>query len=244
MCGRYTLRKGFTKVVRENGSYSLSSADTELLSQQERYNIAPTQESPILRKRLDVHDQLEVAFMRWGLIPSWAKSSRALTPMINARSETVAEKPAYRAAYQRRRCLVPADGFYEWRKSKGANHPFYFSMQDGAPFQMAGIWESWIGENAETINSFTILTTYANALLSKFHDRMPVILGPEQIETWLESDVTRLSLEDRNHLFAPIDAELMQCQPANPIVNNNRSDGPECLEAPEVTPKSQLDLGF
>ncbi|MDQ8201681.1 SOS response-associated peptidase [Pelagicoccus sp. SDUM812003] len=244
MCGRYTLRKGLTQVVAKNGSYALSQTDVDCLAQSARYNIAPTQTTPVLRKRYDASYELEVCQMRWGLIPSWAKTARTLSPMINARSETVAEKPAYRAAYQRRRCLIPADGFYEWRKSRGQNLPFFFSMKDDSVFLMAGIWEAWISEGGETIDSYTILTTHANALLAKYHDRMPVILDPERIELWLESDVARLGLEERNHLFAPLDASLMSCQAANPMVNNNRSEGPDCLAAPAAAPKSQLDLGI
>lgn len=242
MCGRYTLRKGFTEVAAENGSYTIRNTDPARF--EPRFNIAPTQHSAILRRPADTTKTLEVAALRWGLIPSWAKTTRSLSPMINARSETVAEKPAFRAAFQRRRCLVPADGFYEWKKKKGANLPFYFKLEDDSLFHMAGIWESWIGELGETIDSFTILTTHANALLARYHDRMPVILEGEKIPLWLDGDLTRLTTAERNDLFSPFDPDRMTSHPANPIVNNNRSEGPECIVEPTTAPTSQLDLGF
>jgi len=244
MCGRYTLRKGLSEVAAGVGSYLIEPASGAEPACEPRFNIAPTQHNLVLRKAPQASQTLETTQMRWGLIPSWSKRGQSQSPMINARSETVAEKPAFRAAFQRRRCLVPADGFYEWKQRRGASIPFFFSLSDDSVFFMAGIWETWIGEHGEQIDSYTVLTTHANALLAKFHERMPVILGAEQLSLWLESDMSRLPLAERNELLAPIDPGRMRCQPANPLVNNNRSEGPACLEAPETHPASQLDLGL
>lgn len=242
MCGRYTLRKGLSNVAEKLGNYLLEAAPESISSIEPRFNIAPTQNNLVLRKSFENPDKLQAAYLRWGLIPSWSKTPNTQAPMINARSETVAEKPSFRAAFQRRRCLIPADGFYEWKKSKGANLPYFFSMADDSVFLMAGIWETWVGEHNQQFDSFTILTTHANSLMAKYHERMPVILAGDRLEQWLEPSMTTLGTTERHELFAPFEAELMSCRPANPIVNNNRNDGPECLEAPELKPIPQLDL--
>lgn len=244
MCGRYTLRKGLSNVAEKLGNYLLDAAPESVSNIGPRFNIAPTQNNLVLRKSFDEPDKLQAAYLRWGLIPSWSKTQQTQSPMINARSETVAEKPSFRAAFQRRRCLIPADGFYEWKKAKGVNQPYFFSMADDSVFLMAGIWETWVGEHNQHFDSYTILTTHANALMAKYHERMPVILSGERLEQWLEPSITKLNADERRELFAPIDPELMSCRPANPIVNNNRSEGPECLEAPASAPIPQLDLGL
>lgn len=245
MCGRYMLRKGLEKVSEKIGDYALAS-DTygDVSHPGARYNIAPTQNNLILRKALGSPKNLQPAYLRWGLIPSWAKQSQTQSPIINVRCETVAEKPSFKAAFQRRRCLVPADGFFEWKKRKGSNLPYYFTLLDESIFMMAGIWETWVGEHGQTIESYTILTTHANTLLSKYHDRMPVILDESRISDWLESDLTRLGPAAYHELFAPIDSNRMTYRPANPMVNNDKSEGPECVEAPAEQPISQLDLGL
>lgn len=241
MCGRYTLRKGLNNVAEKLGHYLLDAPQSNS-GIAARYNIAPTQENLVLRKSFENPGQLQAAYLRWGLVPSWSKTPHTQSPMINARSETVAEKPSFRAAYQRRRCLVPADGFYEWKKAKGVNQPYFFSLADDSVFLMAGIWETWVGEHNQYFDSYTILTTHSNSLMAKYHDRMPVILSGEKLEQWLEPNMPNLGASERHELFAPIESKLMSCRPANPIVNNNRSDGPKCLEAPESKPIPQLDL--
>lgn len=242
MCGRYTLRKGLDKVATKLGRYGLDHALPEGYDTRPSYNIAPTQNNLVLRKSPDNPALLQASTLRWGLVPSWSKTAQTPSLMINARSETVAEKPAFRAAFQRRRCLVPADGFYEWKKRKGANLPYFFSMADDSVFLMAGIWETWVGDRQPAFDSFTLLTTHANALMAKYHDRMPVIIPSERLEQWMETEGTKLGTLEQHDLFAPISAEQMSCRPANPIVNNNRSDGPECLEAPAEHALPQLDL--
>ncbi len=242
MCGRYTLRKGLSDVAKQLGSYAFEPSPDFAASATPRYNIAPTQSNLVLRKAFDETKRLQAAYLRWGLVPSWSKTPLTQTPMINACSETVAEKPSFRAAFQRRRCLIPADGFYEWKKIKGANQPYFFSMADDSVFLMAGIWETWVGEHNQHFDSYTILTTHANSLMAKYHERMPVILNGERAEQWLDPSMPKLNATERTELFAPIDSKRMSCQAANPIVNNNRSEGPECLKAPEDKPVPQLDL--
>lgn len=242
MCGRYTLRKGLSDIAEKLGDYALEPSSESLENEPPRFNIAPTQNNLVLRNSFSNPKLLHASHMRWGLVPSWSKSPQTQSPIINARSETVADKPSFRAAFQRRRCLIPADGFYEWKKHKGANLPFFFSLEDESVFLMAGIWETWVGEHNQQFESYTILTTHANALMAKYHDRMPVILSDAQVELWLEPDFAKRSTIEQHELFAPIDADRMICRPANPIVNNNRSEGIACLEEPVSKPISQLDL--
>ncbi len=244
MCGRYTLRKGLSNVAEQLVSDLLETSPDSASNIGARYNIAPPQNNLVLRKSFENPDRLRAAYLRWGLVPSWSKTPQTQAPMINARSETVAEKPSFRAAFQRRRCLIPADGFYEWKKSKGVNQPYFFSMADDSVFLMAGIWETWVGEHNQHFDSYTILTTHANSLMAKYHERMPVILSGERLQQWLEPSLPTLSAAARHELFAPIESERMSCHLANPIVNNNRSEGPKCLVAPDTKPVPQLDLGL
>jgi putative SOS response-associated peptidase YedK len=181
MCGRYSLRLSWSDLVK---IYGLSSRTA--LNLQERYNIAPTQDVPIVRRAAD--GSREIVLARWGLIPPWSKGPDSKVTMINARSETVAEKPAYREAFRRRRCLVPADGFYEWQKVTGGRQPWHFVVIDpdhvgdggggDGPMTFAGLWESWKGPAGE-VTSFTIIVTDANELVRPVHDRMPVIVARE-----------------------------------------------------------------
>lgn len=243
MCGRYTLRKPVSEetLSEEIGLPVVLAPDVN--TQEPRYNIAPTQQNLALRSRGEAN-ALELCQMRWGLIPSWSKRPQTRSPLINARCETAAEKPAFRAAFQRRRCLVPADGFYEWKKSRSVSTPFFFHLKEHALFFMAGLWESWYGEVGEKVESYTILTTQSNALMSKYHDRMPVILRGDRAASWLATDSSTHSAAERLDLFTPLDPSEMECQPASPAVNNNRTEGPACLEAPANQPVSQLDLGL
>src|SRR5262245_30614970 len=180
MCGRFTLRTPMTVLVEH---FALEvRADRQLPLFEARYNIAPTQEVLAVR---EVDGAREASKLRWGLIPSWSKEPGGGPPMINARSETLAEKPTFRTAFRRRRCIIPADGFYEWRKSdegaKGKKQPYWIHRSDGGPVGFAGLWESW----RDSIESCTIVTTAANRTLSQLHDRMPVILAPGDYAEWL-----------------------------------------------------------
>lgn len=168
MCGRFTLRVPAAELVEI--FRLLRRPDV-----QPRYNIAPTQPVAVVRR---IDRGRELSMLRWGLVPSWAKDPKIGARMINARAETVATKPAFRTALRRRRCLVPADGFYEWAKSAGGTkQPHYITRRDGRPFAFAGLWESWDGPDGSSIESCTIVTTEANDLVGRIHDRMPVILS-------------------------------------------------------------------
>ena len=196
-----------------------------------------------MRKRSE-DAQLQASAMRWGLVPSWSKSGTTQSLLINARSETIADKPSFKAAYQRRRCLVPADGYYEWKRQRSVNQPYYLQLADASVFYMAGIWESWHDDAGNATESYAILTTQANALAAKVHERMPVILQNGDAHAWLDGDPKLIETDSRFQLFAPIDDALMTCRPVNPIVNNNQNDTPECLSDPPVEASTQLDMGF
>ena len=179
MCGRYTLHHDSEQIIRR---YLLDRWPADL---RPRYNIAPTQQVPVIR----VHGGArEMVMMRWGLVPSWAKDPSIGNRMINARAEGVAQKPAFRNALKHRRCLIPASGFYEWCKDKGGKKPMYIRREDGEPFAFAGLWESWADKTTgQDLLTCTIITTLANELVRPIHDRMPVILGREDEAAWLDT---------------------------------------------------------
>lgn len=208
-----------------------------------RYNIAPTQNNLVVRQQTE-RSGFTMSSMRWGLVPSWSRTGETTSLLINARSETVAEKPSFKAAYQRRRCLVPADGYYEWKRQRSTNHPYYLQLADESVFYMAGIWETWHNAAGVPTESFAILTTQANTLAAKVHDRMPVILEGDDTLTWLEGDADVIETDKRFDLLGPIDSSRMKCRPVNPIVNNNQNDVPECISDPPVEASTQLDMGF
>jgi putative SOS response-associated peptidase YedK len=194
---------------------------------QPRYNIAPTQPVAAVRASSGANSR-EMALLRWGLIPFWAKNINMGARMINARSETVADKPAFRAAFRRRRCLVVADGFYEWQKVNGAKQPFYIHLQDGKAFGIAGLWERWEGAEGTAIESCTLLTTVPNELVRAVHDRMPVILAPEDYGLWLNPDIQ--SVEDLAPLLRPYPESEMLAYPVSRWVNSPRNNDPRCIE--------------
>jgi putative SOS response-associated peptidase YedK len=216
MCGRFTLRANADALTDLFGV--ILEADRP-----PRFNIAPTQ--PVLAVR-DQGSGREYARLRWGLVPAWTKEISG-PPLINARAETFANKPAFRTAFRQRRCLVAADSFYEWHKAAGKKQPFSFRLRDGKPFALAGLWEQWTG-GAEPVESCTIITTTANDLVRPCHDRMPVILARADYAEWLDPavrDVYRL-LE----LLQPYPAGEMAAVAVSPHVNNARHDDPRCLE--------------
>ncbi len=215
MCGRFTLAQSPDQVAK---AFGLSAGPNF----PPRYNIAPSQPVGVIVQDRESNKR-EFRLMVWGLIPSWAKDPSKLS-LINARSETVAEKPSFRSAYKYRRCLIPADGFYEWQKvQRGPKQPFYFSMTGGSLFAFAGLWESW-----NDLETFTILTTTANTLLQTIHDRMPVILKPDDYDRWLDPSVQNpLELSD---LLQPYPDEPMQAIPVSTRVNAAKVDEVECIE--------------
>lgn len=192
-----------------------------------RYNIAPTQQVPVVRVAPDSGER-EMTLLRWGLIPSWAKDASIGNRLINARAETVASKPAFRAAFKRRRCLVPADGYYEWQKVGSKKQPYLIQRQDGAPFAFAGLWESWHADRPDAVETFTIITTDANEATTAIHDRMPVILDEEDYAMWLDPEFEgREALES---LLRPYPGEALQLTPVSTYVNNPRHEDPRCIE--------------
>jgi putative SOS response-associated peptidase YedK len=234
MCGRFTLRTPASVLITH---FDLDvRADPQLTLFEPRYNIAPTQE--ILAVRADPRDgRRSAAMLRWGLIPSWTKEPVSGPPMINARAESLAEKPTFRAAYRCRRCLIPADGFYEWQQPPGGNRakkqPFYIHRPDHSPFAFAGLWETWDAKPANTetplaIESCTIVTTAANKALSELHDRMPVILAAADYAAWLDptlQDPTALQ-----HLLTPCGEHELVAEPVGTHVNRVANDDPQCIE--------------
>jgi putative SOS response-associated peptidase YedK len=223
MCGRYTLATPAQLIAEHFGL-----AEVPELSP--RYNIAPTQSVATVRSFAD-RDAPVFEPRRWGLIPSWAKDPGIGSRMINARVETAAEKPAFRAAFRRRRCLVPADGFYEWKPHPKRRRPHHVRLPDGGLFGLAGLFEAWKSPEGEAVASCTLLTTAANASLSALHDRMPIIVAPEHYERWLDPE-----LQDPDAILALTGASVSDrlCfQPVGFAVNSPRNDDPSCIEAAE-----------
>lgn len=216
MCGRYTQTADARTLT---GRFRLAKPGIDLTP---RYNIAPGQPAPVIL--LEGGRRLELS--RWGLVPAWAKDARVGFKMINARSETAADKPAYREPFQRRRCLVPADGFYEWRKAGRAKIPVRFSRSDGALFAMAGLWDEWTSKEGGALRTFTILTTEPNALVAAVHDRMPVILRAEDEAAWLDAGAKVHALRA---LLAAYDGRVMRADDASTRVNSGREDHPDLL---------------
>jgi putative SOS response-associated peptidase YedK len=218
MCGRYVLKAALPDIARMLGM------DVDL-ALEPSYNIAPT--TPVPACRMEQPDRKELTLLRWGLIPHWAKQADGGYRMINARAETVAEKPAFRSPLRNRRCLIPADGYYEWKSVGGRKQPYYFSMKDGRPFCFAGLWERWQPADGDPIETCAIITTGANALGAEIHPRMPVILAADDYGRWLDPRVTQADAVVP--LLAPFPPEAMTTYPVSTLVNNARVDEPRCI---------------
>ena len=222
MCGRYAIYGPVSRANRDAIEFL-----GEEIAFHPTFNAAPTQSLPVLR--VSAERGRELALLRWGLVLSWAKDPAIGARMINARSETVSEKPAFRAAFRRRRCLVPMSGFYEWQKAGGRKVPHFARLLDTEIFAAAGLYEYWPGrDGAAPVESYTILTTGANDLMRAVHDRMPVILHEGDYEAWL--DPKNEKLEALSGLLTPFPAEKMRVYPISARVNNTRNDGPELVE--------------
>ena len=217
MCGRFTLTSTLDDL---QDRFAFESVD---LSHRPSYNIAPTQ--TVLTVVNDGRNRAE--HMRWGLIPSWAKDASIGARMINARSETLAEKPSFRRVLQKRRCLVLADGFYEWRKAGGKKIPMYIALKSREPFGMAGLWETWKAPSGETVRSCTIITTAPNSLMEPIHNRMPAILPQQAEAAWLAQDIEDQAL--LTGLLRPGRAEDMEAYEVSPLVNSPLSNAPDCI---------------
>ena len=225
MCGRYTLITGISELQSRFG-FAMDSPPA-----QPRYNIAPTQQ--VLTVVNDGERRGEM--MRWGLVPSWAKDVKTGSRMINAASETAATKPAFRSAFRRRRCLVLADGFYEWRREGKERMPVYFFQKSGGPMAFAGLWESWRSPEGEHIRSCAILTTAANSFTEPVHHRMPVILSAETEPLWL--DPLTETPDTLESLLLPAPPELLDVREVSSTVNNVRNDTSVCIAAAQPPPQ-------
>jgi putative SOS response-associated peptidase YedK len=222
VCGRYTLATPNPGEVR--GRFPIGEA----VEVRRRYNVAPGDE--VLAVTTDKEGRPRGELLRWGLVPSWAKQPETGLKMINARVETVGERPAYRRAFERYRCLILADGFYEWRRvPAGPKQAFHIARADRRPFAFAGLWSIWHGEDGHTLRTCTILTTAANAAIAPLHDRMPVILAPEAESAWLEPCD---SPERLRQLLGGLESGGTAVRPVGPAVNDARYDGPDCLAPP------------
>jgi putative SOS response-associated peptidase YedK len=218
MCGRFTLTRSAAEIAAHFGLGPLP----ELAP---RFNIAPTQEAPIVRVRSSGQRVLELR--RWGLVPPWAKDVAVGARMINARVESVAERPAFRDALRRRRCLVPADGFYEWQGRTGRRRPHHLALPDGGLFAIAGLFERWLGPGGEAVDSFTLLTRPAQGAVAALHDRMPLIVDPAGYPAWLDR-----AASDPAALLAALPEALgarLVARPVDTRVNDVRNDDPACL---------------
>jgi putative SOS response-associated peptidase YedK len=230
MCGRYT-RTASTKALKD--WFPLLEITIDLPP---RYNIAPTQTVPVVRRDID-SARPELALMRWGLIPSWAQEPSIGNRLINARCESAADKPFFSAAFRKRRCLVPADGFYEWQKQGKRKQPYCIRLKDGSPFAFAGLWEYW-NKGDVPLETFTILTTDANDLVRPLHDRMPCILDPRDYEQWIDPNLQKP--EQVLGMLRPLDGSAMTMCPVSDEVNSPKNDGPGCLAPPAEAGDSDL----
>jgi putative SOS response-associated peptidase YedK len=223
MCGRFSRS---TSVGEFSRRFDARSIDDILPS----YNVAPGQS--VLTARVTPDQGRHLVALKWGLVPHWAREAKIGYRMINARSETVREKPAYRGPYRRQRCLVAVDGFYEWQTVEGQKQPYYFHLMSGEPLAFAGLWDSWTNPDGEPLQTCTLLTTQGNSLISPIHDRMPVILSPEDYDLWLDP-----AIDDPGNLmpvFEPYPGDLMESVPVSPRVNSPKNDDPECVAPVEV----------
>ncbi len=219
MCGRFTLFEADKILSREFGVSGIPPLSP-------RYNIAPSQAVAAVRTA-SAGTGRELALLRWGLIPSWSKDPAIGNRLINARAETVREKPSFRNAFRRHRCLIPANGFYEWQRLERGKQPYFVRMRDERLFAFAGLWDRWESPDKGVIESCTILTTVANAVLSTIHDRMPVILPPAEYARWL--DPALQNTDSLAPLLAPFPAEDMLAFPVSPRVNIPTVDDQECM---------------
>lgn len=229
MCGRYELHTHPAAIALAFGLGHVPELGS-------RYNIAPMTEVPVVR--VSSNGERELVRLRWGLVPRWAKDPSIGSKIINARGETLAQRQSFRMAYRRHRCLLPADGFYEWMAVPGSDHPrkqpVHIGMKGGSLFGLAGLYERWRSPDGEVLDTCTIITTAANALLRPVHDRMPMIVAPEDYTRWL--DPANADIED---LIAPFPGERMTYYPISTRVNAVRNDGPTLIERFEAVPEAE-----
>lgn len=220
MCGRYALKTSVPEIARILDAENRTEFSPS-------YNVAPTRIAPVCRASSD--GGRELAGVRWGLVPGWAKSVDDRYRMINARAETIASKPAFRSSFRHRRCLVPVDGYYEWKALGKRKQPYFIHMRDESPFFLAGLWDRWEKSDDGPLDSFAIVTTEAGEVSAEVHDRMPLILDAADHARWLDTGVTSaLELEP---LLRPPPFLPLALRPVSTYVNNPKNDGPRCAEA-------------
>ncbi|MCA9100779.1 MAG: SOS response-associated peptidase [Planctomycetales bacterium] len=223
MCGRFTLRTPQARLIEQ-----FAVPDFPQLPL--RFNIAPSQEIVVVRQHPGGRRR-EAVMARWGLVPTWAKDPNKGNRPINARGETAAEKPMFRTAFRSRRCLVPADGYYEWQQSGEGKQPYFIHMRDDGPFALAGLWERW-HRGEQVIQSCTIITTAANPLTRPIHERMPVILPPQVYDVWLDAEFA--DVDHLTELLRPYDGDAMQVYPVGRGVNRPAYDAPGCIVEADI----------
>jgi putative SOS response-associated peptidase YedK len=231
MCGRFTLRAPASLVAEQFALFDVPPLGP-------RYNIAPTQPVAVVRPAgagvekvtgtSSAASRRQLAWLRWGLVPSWAQDPAIGNRLINARADTAATKPAFRAAMRRRRCLIVADGFYEWQRTGTRKQPYFIRMRDDRPFGFAGLWEAWEGADHSALETCAILTTDANDLMRPIHDRMPVIISPGDYDRWLDPAIEKP--EQVADLLRPYAADELIAYPVSPYVNSPARDDPRCIE--------------
>ncbi|RNB79041.1 SOS response-associated peptidase [Brevibacillus panacihumi] len=219
MCGRFTFVVSPDEIMER---FELDSIPFDLPP---RYNIAPGQNIPAI---IEDKGQRRIGQLRWGLVPSWASDAKGGYKMINARAETLTEKPAFRRLFERKRCIIPADGFYEWQQRPSGKQPMRIMMRNGEPFAFAGLFDTWSSPEGEKIHTCTIITTRPNEVLKDIHDRMPVILRQEDEEIWLDRERYDASL--LQSLLVPYDPDQMRAYPVPAMVGSPKNDMPECIQ--------------
>ena len=217
MCGRFTLKVDIERIAKTFGV-------EPTLNTVKRYNIAPTQNVVSVMRNGETH----LAELRWGLIPSWAKDESIGSRMINARAESLAEKPSFKGLLRSKRCLIVADGFYEWKQENGHKTPMYITMKDDEPFAFAGLWDTWKNPDGQQLRTCTIITTQPNDVVAPIHNRMPAILLPEAREAWLDPAIKDDEL--LTHLLAPYPSDAMTARAVSRLVNDPRHDSPDVLQ--------------
>ena len=236
MCTRYMLLRPGSEVGALLGLDSFPETG-------QRFNAAPGQALPIVRRGNRPGRKREATALRWGLVPAWSPTPAMRTPLINARAESAAEKPAFRDALRQRRCAVPADGFYEWKRTAHGPMPWLFDDNTGRLLLLAGLWERWSGAGAEPFESFAVLTTAPNALVAPLHDRMPALIPVDALDEWLDAATPPARL---SQLLAPCPAERLRTRAVNQRLNNAANDDAACLAPPppQAPPAHQLDFGI
>ena len=222
MCGRASLTKN-QKELEDRFGASFYSEDIERYKPIPNYNITPMAYLPVITNEERHHFKI----YRWGLIPFWSKDPKIASKLINARAETIAKKNSFKGSLQRRRCLIPLDGFYEWKKINKIKQPYRIVRNDKGIFSVAGLWDTWVDKNKQTINTFTIITVPANDVVKKLHTRMPAILFEDEENIWIDNDITP---KDALKLLKPFPNELMYAYPVSTKVNNIRNNSPDLVD--------------